>query len=251
MKWLLEPAVFKGDLDPFIEELDKRGQEYILCQFGKSYEDFIEKICNEGEVLVIGSFQFVDFVKRKRNWRVYCNLPKLDCTYYYPRFGDELLNAGYYFLPFGDLKRREKWILRHGPVFIRPTSVRKSFGGQVVNNLNDICKVVIDPETLVVVAPKIDIVNEWRMIVCAKKVTACSQYKENGKVVRIRGAKKSVTEYVEKVLSSVVYNPEYLWVMDIAETSSGELKVLEVGPFSCSGFYACDPVPIIESVNLI
>jgi hypothetical protein len=39
-----------------------------------------------------------------------------------------------------------------------------------------------------------------------------------------------------------------MWTLDICE-ADGQLKVLEIGSFSCSGFYACDPEAIVKAVH--
>jgi hypothetical protein len=36
--------------------------------------------------------------------------------------------------------------------------------------------------------------------------------------------------------------------MDVAEVKNN-LKLIEVGSFSCCGLYACDPIPIIQAIE--
>jgi hypothetical protein len=53
------------------------------------------------------------------------------------------------------------------------------------------------------------------------------------------------------MLDVVEYRPDPAWTVDICELESGELKVVEVGSFSCAGMYASDPEPIVTEINRI
>ena len=196
---------------------------------------------------------------------VFCNLPKFECQYYYPRFGDRLLNSDYAMLPFGDMKRRKDWAFQNfgedNCVFLRPSSGFKTFAGQVVEFADwegemRTLSFKIDPEVLVLVCRPVEILKEWRLVV-SDRVVAASQYKEGRglirlmgeDVVRTRNVPDVVLQYGEQVLKEVKFKPDPIWTLDICETVSGDLRVLEVGSFSCAGLYACDPDPIIEEVN--
>jgi len=109
VKWLLEPEVFDEDETSVIMALKKLDVPHVVCSFGTEYESYIKKFAEEDCVVFHGSFQFARVIQQKAKWipGVYCNKEKLDCLYYYPRFGDYLLNSHYMMLPFGDLNRRK------------------------------------------------------------------------------------------------------------------------------------------------
>jgi hypothetical protein len=86
------------------------------------------------------------------------------------------------------------------------------------------------------------------LVVVDKKIVASTQYKEAGKTIRSPETPQAVLDYGDMVLKSVSYAPDRAWVMDVCESELG-LRVLEVGTFSCSGFYACDPESIILAVG--
>lgn len=254
MKWLIEPEVFEDDSDVFIEALEALGMEYDLCKFGTPYEDFVAKYVDSSDCIFHGSLQLGKFLIKNSSVKVYCNLPRYECSYYYPRLGSHLLNSDYVMLPFGDLYRRKEWLLKNignGEVFVRPSSGYKSFTGTVLDsktwgNLRYI-GAKLDPEDLVVIAPGVKLLREWRVIVVDDKIVGSSQYKENFEIVRIKETPESVLTYAQSVLDSVDYSPDLAWTLDICETADNHLKVLEVGSFSCAGFYAADPYQIIKA----
>lgn len=259
VKWLIEPEVFQQDTEELVQSLEKLGVEHQICSFGRPYEEFIKVFKDEDCVVFYGSLQFAKIIKREAKWipGVYCNLPKFECLYYYPRFGQHLLNSEYLMLPLGELKRHEKWIfdnvIANDKVFIRPSSGSKSFTGKVVKNsewdkvLREL-KFHNDPETLVIVASPANITHEWRIVVADNKVITASLYKENDKMVRSNKVPIEVLNYAQGVLDSVKYNPDFVWTLDICKAEDN-FKVLEVGSFSCAGLYACDPELIINAVN--
>jgi len=260
VKWLVEPQVFEGDATSLLDGLERLGVPHEVCTFGRPYESYLDAFSDDECVVFYGSLQFARLIQRNARWipGVYCNLPQFQCTYYYPRFGEHLLNSDYFILPYGDFIRQNKYG-RMGVasatrgMFIRPSSGFKTFTGclfeeeKIINELNCVC----EPETLVVVAPPAKIVREWRTIVAEGEIIASSQYKEGDKFIRKEGSPESVIEYGNKVLDSVEYSPDFVWSLDICEKKSGELKVLEVGSFSCVGLYACDVDPIIQKVNYL
>lgn len=268
VKWLIESDVFQGEDQLIIDALIRKGIEYKLCEFGITYDELALTIFNPNDCVVVhGSLQLGRAVQRNTRWvpGVYCNLPKFECIYYYPRFGEHLLNYDYVILPFGTLKNKRKWIEKQfgdqGCVFLRPSSGFKTFTGQVI----EFCEwdremrnmsFKIDPEGLVLISKPIEIIKEWRLVV-SNHVVASSQYKEGKGLIRLTGSDlvkinntpQHILDYGEDILHTVKFNPDNIWTMDICETASGEIKVLEVGSFSCAGLYACDPDPIIDEVN--
>jgi hypothetical protein len=262
VRWLIEPEVFQGDTFELEETLSSQRAHCTLWKFGMPYADCHRVFKGEeGPVVFLGSMQFAEIVKRITTWYpgVYGNLGKMYCSYYYPRFGKELFNSNYVLIPYGDIIRRKEWLFSNigstaRNIFVRPDSSEKSFTGQVVNSGDferrmKILGSKLDPEDLIVVATAQVVKREWRTVVCKNKVVASCQYKEDGDSMRDRDCPAHVVEYAQSVLDKVTYKPDPIWVMDICETSDETLKVLEVGTFSCSGLYACDPVRIIEAVE--
>lgn len=257
MKWLVEPEVFKEDGQRFVDTLKKLKVDHTVVEFGKPYDSYFVK-CGSDYILH-GSLQFAKAAKQLQpRFKVFCTLPKYECTYYYPRFGNYLFNSNYIMLPFGDLLRRKDYLFNtfyNSCLFIRPSSGNKDFTGLVLtkdawDHEMKVLRLSMDPESLVVIAPPQEISREWRLVVVNNKVVASSLYKENEKITRSAGAPEKVLEYAETVLANVNYKPDPAWVLDVAEADDTKaLAVLEVGSFSCCGFYHCDGEAIVKAIE--
>src|SRR3972149_810663 len=132
MKWLIEPEVFGNDCK--IEDaLKKLNVEYIVAKFGTPYENYLTAFSEDDKVVFHGSYQFAKLIQKNTNWIVYCDTSKFECSYYYPKFGNNLLNENYVMLPFGDLYRRKDWLFQTmgKEIFLKPNSF-KSFTGMVI-----------------------------------------------------------------------------------------------------------------------
>lgn len=258
MHWLLEPEVFQEDSDFFIQALKNLKVDHTLCKFGKSYESYINDMKHSSKIMFHGSLQFGKKIKEaKSNITVFCDLPKFECLYYYSFFGKELLNQNYLMLPFGELKRRKDWVFstlqQKESVFLRPSSGYKTFTGTIVD-LDEWESAIkfygfkINPEELVVVAPPVTILKEWRFVIVEGEVITGSQYKEDGEMVRELECPQEVFNYAQQVVDFANYKPEPAWTLDVAETENG-YKVIEVGSFSCAGLYVCDYEKVIKRIN--
>jgi len=258
VKWLLEPDVFEGEEQPIIVALEKLGFEYEAVKFGTSYEDYLKSFKDTDCVVFHGSLQFGRLLQRESKWipGVYCNLPKFECTYYYPRLGRFLLNEDYVMLPFGDLNRRKEWLFEtfgDAEFFVRPSSGFKTFTGKVVTSKEwdeDIRLLGfydIPTEAIVIAAPYYEIVKEWRLLVVDNRVVTASLYKSKERPA----PPEEVLEYGQQVLDESDYNPDPVWVLDVCQIANGGFRVVEGGSFSCCGLYNCDPEVIVKEVSRV
>lgn len=259
MKWLLESELFQEDEAPLIAALDKLGVPYTEIRFGKDYKYYIER---EKEPAVFhGSLQCGKAIKSfVTPIKVYCDLPKFECTYYYPHFGNYLLNKDYAMVPFGDLERRRDWLYatlsNNGELFFRPSSGYKTFTGTVVHKDNwedwkedfRYYDWKLKTEDIIIAAPVQKVLREWRFIVVNDEVVTGGQYKENYDNVRIEQVPDKVSHFAQEVVDFVRYRPDPAWTIDIGETKDG-LCVVEVGSFSCAGLYACDYEKVVKAIN--
>jgi hypothetical protein len=227
--WLLERDLFQEDLDLYRAEIDRQEMEsevwhYVASDDASKFLDLYSD--PDACVVVYGSLQFGLAVQRAAKWvpGVWLNLPRLDCTYYYPRLAPYLLNQNYAMLPFGELSRRRDWLLEHlgrdECVFVRPSSGLKAFSGKVVTaerwerDVELLGFYDVPPEELVVVAEPVNVAQEWRFVVGGAEgepqaVVAASGYKEGGtRPERIPGAPTDVTAFAEAVLAETDYRPD-------------------------------------------
>jgi len=262
VKWLLEPEVFEGEEEPILDALNKLEFEYEAIKFGTPYEDCMKCFKDTDCVVFHGSLQLGRLLQKEAKWTpgVYCNLPQFECVYYYPRFGNNLLNRDYVMLPFGELERRKEWLaeLFGKKFFIRPSSGFKLFTGKVVSmdtwdeDLNLLAFYGVELETIVIVAPAVEITSEWRLLVVDNKVVTGSRYMD-GFGFRGRSSKPhpEVLDYAQKILDESHYSPDSAWIFDICEYGANKLSVLEAGSFSCCGLYRCDPETVIQEVSRV
>ena len=263
--WLIEAEVYPNECEQLIQELERQNIKYVVCKFGKVYEDYLKDFNNDACVVFHGSLQFGSLIRQKTNWTgLYCNLPQFQCSYYYPRIGEHLLNYNCMMIPFGCLNRRKESLFgymgKEDKIFVRPSSGFKTFTGKVATKetWKKDFKLFefygIDPEELVVVAPPSEIKREWRAVVADNRIIAGSEYYTDeawNKDLPVENLPAEVLQYAQEVVTSSNYQPDPVWTIDICETKAGDLKVVEVGSFSCAGLYASDPEPIVKEVNRI
>lgn len=261
-KWFFEKDVFEEGIDEIINAVVDQGMKYKFADYvpfggGKYVDMFNAKDC----VIFYGSLNLGNQLKREVPWipGVYCDLPKFECTYYYPRLNKFLLNRDCVMLPFGSLLQSKenlfKWVGNNNSVFIRPSSGYKTFTGKVCHyetfekDVEFLAFYDVPPETVVVVAEPQNILTEWRVVVVDSKIVACSTYKHEGKKDAKEQYPMDVLEFAKNVVDC--WQPESAWVLDVCRTKDLELSLVEINSFSCSGLYACDKSAIVKAVSAL
>ncbi len=259
-KWLLQTDIFDENLEPLISEIKRQGMELKIHKYVPFYGDktYLELFKPDDCVIFYGSLNFAGQILKQASWipGVYRDLDKLKCSYYYPVFGDFLLNEDYIFLPFGDLKRRKRelfsYIFNADKIFVRPDSGFKSFTGQAVSERDwdkeiDFFKThgIDDNELCLLSSPK-KIVKEYRLVIVNNEVVSGSMYKKDWKN-ETGPVSPEVLDYAKKVLNTIDFKMEP-YTMDVAEYGP-YLSVIEINSFSCSGLYDCLLPQIVESVS--
>jgi hypothetical protein len=265
VKWLIDDRSFPEDTNPLFEALDNHNIEYKRMEGMLSIlekEDWYSKYFESNKcVVVYGCLDVCKYTKRTISWipGVFYDNEKYNCTNYYPVFGDNLLNANYCMLPYGELSRRKEWLYdRFGEdraIFIRPNRGDKIFTGQLVYKENFYKDIElfgfydIEPRELCIVAEPYNIDSEWRFVVVDGEPISSSLYKENGVVGSRFGCDCSAYEFAASMAK--LYSPDRVWILDICRTKGSQYKVLEIGAFSCAGLYACDRNNIVEKVSKV
>jgi hypothetical protein len=272
LTWLLDDKCFDENLPELKEELTLQGIKYITGEyrpFGQPIEwsgqfDHIRDIDDNYDSNYYFAYGSLQFVKRLRSCdpflQTWCNLEQLACNYYYPRLSKFLFNQDHAFLPYGELIDKEEWVFStfgvNNCVFMRPSSGFKEFTGQVYEKkywkgMIELSNTQIQPEDLVVIAKPQYISAEYRVIIGPNGPITCSMTHLDRKlyVTKIDSFEKRLYDYVSKVLDRITYEPDPMWVMDIACDYKDNLSVLEVNSMSCSGFYACDLSKIVGAIK--
>ncbi|MFN6570231.1 ATP-grasp domain-containing protein [Dendronalium sp. ChiSLP03b] len=257
VNWLIEKNIFDCD-EEFLEELKRQGYSWKETNYLRFHSTDANEYFSEDEcVLFRGTLNLGRNILRT-SWipGAYMDEKNLRCTTYYTYFGQYLLNNKYFILSLGELIRRREEILEYlgsdGDLFVRPDSNMKSFRAGVfnLNVLNTMqslgSELKRDETTLILVSGKRAIAKEWRFFVYKNQIITGSLYLVGEERIdeTIQGG--YLESYLSNVLKAVNWYPESLYTVDICE-SEGELHVLELGSFSCSGEYGCDLSLIIEA----
>jgi hypothetical protein len=136
-------------------------------------------------------------------------------------------------------------------VFVRPDTVWKTFRGAPVTRAafdGALAPARFDPTTLVVVAEPRTVEREWRLVVAQGAVVAASQYFVRGELSTAPGCPAEVRSFAERVLAQVAWRPDALFMLDVGE-SDGQLHVVELNSFSCSGLYDCELAPVVAAAS--
>lgn len=142
-------------------------------------------------------------------------------------------------------------------MFMRPDGDFKDFSGSLVSEGGlkkfidevNIGGCLFDENLEVYLAPLIDIVHEWRLFVVGGKVVSASKYKLRTMLDKKAGAPNHIIDFANDLIR--IWNPEKAYVMDICQTSDGEIKLLELNCFNASGVYLAPIEPIIEAVEAL
>jgi hypothetical protein len=259
--WLFEADVFGLTAEPLKAEVRRQGmwvhvtRQSLLAHGDDSYRG--HRIGPNDCVVACGCFPFVRFVLANRRWAPggWCAPDNLACAAYYPHFQQYLLNRRHVITTGVAAVRNRNEIFasvgHSGRVFVRPDGCQKTFTGRVVDADEfeaALAPARYDPETRVVVAEPRSIAREWRLIVAEGAVIAAGQYLVDGEIVTAPSCPPKVLTFATDVLSAVSWYPDELFMMDVCE-SDGELRLIELNPFSSSAIYPCDYRAVVSVVS--
>ena len=97
-------------------------------------------------------------------------------------------------------------------------------------------------------APARRIGREWRTLVAEGRVVAGCAYS-----VDRRGTEDALPERVRAIAGEVArgaWQPAPFYIVDVAEVD-GDVRVVELNPFSGADLYRCDPEEVVAAVALM
>ena len=259
MRWVVEHTVFSNQANELLQTIKHLGHTVTIWDDNMLHRNSPPWAKNEPTVFygALGTAAALKSVE----WspKVFCDIQKLHCSSYYPRYKKYLLNQRYRILPAADLVRnkREIFDLFDSPnsVFVRPDSPLKEFAGRILSyeqltleNL-DHGFYYDDKHLPVLVVPTVEVGDEWRFVISQSKIISCSGYQPTDRSAIKNMPKDNVVEFCQTILQTVT-GPEELYVLDIVETQEGP-KVLELNSFSCSDLYGADTTSIVNAVDEI
>ncbi len=259
--WIIEAGVFGQNAERLRAEVERQGMEcWSVRQYALADDSMAslrgEPLAPDDCVICYSTFPFAQDVEA-RGWKsgAWCSFDNLACSMYYAYFGRYLLNQQYTLLPSLEAMRQREFLYqtfgRNGQVFARPNGVEKLFTGRCVAEEDfavALAPARYNPTTQVVIAAPQTIGREWRLVVAEHAIVAASQYMEQGKFAVAPGCPKSVREFVQNMLNEVQWRPDPIFMVDVCE-SNGNLYLLELNSFSCSGLYQCDMAEVVAAAS--
>jgi hypothetical protein len=98
-----------------------------------------------------------------------------------------------------------------------------------------------------VVAPVRQIARDWRYVVVDGRIVAGSAYAADGRRVLPDEPTGGPWSFAQTI-ASTMEAAEIVYVLDVCE-SDGDLRLLELNPFSGADLYACDADNVVQSVS--
>lgn len=209
-------------------------------------------------VVVLGSINLCQQIQRTKPWvpGPIANFRNFDCMVYYAYYGKYLLNRDYIILPLGDLENKyDSMYQLTKSWFIRPTGGAKKFTGQVLDwhNFQREQDLYGPPELPIVVAPAVNVVNEYRLFCSKETVLTGSLYRDAEgelcyrKIDMSIESDKQAVDFAQSILNDVVWRPDPIFTMDIGYYGVRPY-LIEINSLSCSGWYNADISVLIREI---
>ena len=103
-----------------------------------------------------------------------------------------------------------------------------------------------DPDLPILVAPCLAVGEEWRFVIVDGNVVEGSGYLATGRSALVAVPLAAAWAFAGMV-AQACDAPQSVYVMDVAQVE-GELRVLELNPFSGADLYACDRAAIVRAL---
>lgn len=215
----------------------------------------------EGRFVVFhGSLANADRIARELDWSpgAHCATEALHCSAYYSSCRDWLDHPDGVFTTVREFVAAPREVAgsigSSGRVFVRPDSPLKPFSGRVVE-LDGLSLAHLDygfyydDDTLpIVIAPVLAIGQEWRFVVVGGEVQSGCAYDSPTRTGRSSLGDLPITRARE--IARVMDVGVSTFVLDLCEVG-GEVRLLELNPFSGADLYDCDPRPIVRAIEAL
>lgn len=258
--WVLEAEVFSQSHTAMREAVLAEGHSVVRWR-----DDWLETghwpLLADQSVVFHGSLGNAATITSRLPWRpgTFCNVNAFRCSSWYSRARRWLVHDNWQILPANQLVANSEAVFaRLGAsesVFVRPDSPLKPFSGRVLQRHGITLRAMdhgfyYDEETLpVVVAPTRKIGREWRYVVVRGLVVAGSAYEAATRAARPDTSDGSPWQFA-RAIAETLEAPEDTYVLDICETD-GDLRLLELNPFSGADLYACDRGRVVAAVSAL
>jgi len=216
---------------------------------------------NDGPVVFHGSLGNAATIREKFPWEpgAFCDVQKFNASHILPLLGEHSVHQGWFLLTVRELTADPDQALTHldSPTefFVRPDSPLKPFSGRVLKadavtlRALDFGFYYEDDSLPVIIAPVRRIGREWRFVVVDGNVIAGCEYEASNRSGIDQSENSSARIFAQSIAASIP-SPEAAYVLDVCE-ADGELRVMELNPFSGADLYTCNRPTIVDAVNQV
>ncbi len=260
--WILQPDTFGEHYRAFERAIDAAGHSRI--EWMEEWADLDAaalraRLAVEGPAVFHGSLSAAHSVHSKSDLKpgAYCDEQAFRCSSWYPRAEPWLVHRAWVKCTAQELvdapleKAGHLLAPESRQVFVRPDSPLKHFSGRVVD-LDSLTLESLDhgfyyddAEIDVIVCPIEDIGREWRFVVVGGEVVAGCGYEASSRAATdVSDVPFDRAAHIARELAA----PEDVYVLDLCE-SRGELRLMDLNPFSGADLYDCDPASVVSAVS--
>jgi len=267
-KFLIEESTFAENLNTIKDTIASLEFEYKTLKYKPfiDSQDWPYDPQSEDCIITIGSINLIRQVQRHCRWvpGTFANWENYKFSTYCNYYKDYMLNSEFVLYPYRYLIDHFNFIrrsLHSNDLFIKSDDGRKIFAGGVFASASSMqtkmtqCK----DNTLCVIAPALQVYYEYRFFVYRDNIIAGSMYYNKDGQIDPKSfheldedAKYNFIKakyYLQGMLENVTWRPDDIFVADIGLTGyAGKFlqpRLIEINAASCSGWYGCDPNPII------
>jgi hypothetical protein len=254
MIWVIEPSAFPPRYETFAQALVDAGHCVVRLAEGASELPALEAT---EPVLFHGSLGLAAAAAKAWSPGAFCKTEAFHCSAWYPLAKKWLLHRDFRVLPASALCRMQfeigEALGSSDALFIRPDSPLKPFAGRVlpVGSISlralDFGFYFDDEELPVVAAPVRKVEREWRYLVVERRVVAGSAYSAEGREPLADDPSGEPWKSAQTIAAELPA-PEAVYVLDLC-TADGELRLLELNPFSGADLYAMNAATVAREVS--
>lgn len=254
MHWILQTNLWidNGSRE-LMRNLDRFEIPHTLVTVSEADKTITPEVEVENPVLCIGSITFSK-IARDRGWKpgVFFN-DNFDFRMHIDKIGGELINGSGRISSLADAEPLEP------AFFIRPCDDTKSLNGTVMTPAHfqywrhDVMvtktrRHYVTGETLVLIAPVITLLQEYRIFVVNGEAVTWSRYKLGGVGNETPLIDDDMLAYARRVIA--LWQPAEAFVIDIARTPTG-FGIVEYGCINHAGFYAADIQRLMMALDVM
>ena len=256
--WVLESQVFPATHSPLREAITRAGHRIVDWQDDWWAEGNWPGLA-DSSVVFHGSLENAARIRQTLPWQPgsFCDVAAFHCSSWYQGAQKWLLHCQWQALPAKELVDDSRRVLdafgNPAAVFVRPDSPLKPFSGRVLasDKLSlealDYGFYYDDASIPVVVAPVREVAREWRYVVVDRRVVAGSAYVASGRKA-IPDEPNGAPWKMATQIAAQLDPPEAAYILDVCE-ADGEIRLLELNPFSGADLYACRPDDVVAALS--